>query len=267
VALVFFAGHGATFRDTPYVVPVDAQFSSLTEVPYELVPVETLIGELRRAKGLRMAILDACGDNSTERELKRVAARGGEVTRGLGRVKNPEGLILAYATQYMATAADGNPNGDSPFTAALLNNIATPGLDVKDLFFKVGREVIAGTNGAQRPEISVSFYDSYALVPASTVSGTPNAAAAPRPDDEAVRAWNGVKDTNSPAMLEAFIASYGNSLYANFARARLDELRRAAAVAPPPNQPQSRQASSRSASCIRSPAPWRSARPRSRTRC
>jgi uncharacterized caspase-like protein len=29
VAMVYFAGHGATFGDTPYVVPVDAEFSSL----------------------------------------------------------------------------------------------------------------------------------------------------------------------------------------------------------------------------------------------
>ena len=44
VAMVYFAGHGATFSDTPYVVPVDAEFSSLGQVAYELVPVETLIG-------------------------------------------------------------------------------------------------------------------------------------------------------------------------------------------------------------------------------
>ena len=43
VALVFFAGHGATFGDTPYVVPVDAQFSSLTEMSYELVPAENQV--------------------------------------------------------------------------------------------------------------------------------------------------------------------------------------------------------------------------------
>ncbi len=53
VAIVYFAGNGATFGDAPYVVPVDARFSSLGEMPYELVPVEILIGELRRAKGLR----------------------------------------------------------------------------------------------------------------------------------------------------------------------------------------------------------------------
>ena len=167
VALVYYAGHGATFGDVPYVVPVDARFESLEGMPYELVPVETLIGELRRAKGVRIAILDACRDNAAERELKRVAVRGGEVTRGLARVRNPEGLILAYATQYMATAADGPANGDSPFTAALLDTIATPGLDLKDVFFRAAREVVARTNGTQRPEISMSFYDDYKLVPAA----------------------------------------------------------------------------------------------------
>jgi hypothetical protein len=38
VALVYFAGHGVTFGDTPYVVPVDAEFSSLGQVAEELVP-------------------------------------------------------------------------------------------------------------------------------------------------------------------------------------------------------------------------------------
>jgi uncharacterized caspase-like protein len=115
VAIVYFAGHGATFADTPYVVPVDAEFLSLRQVPYELVPVETLIGELRRAKGVRIAILDACRDNTAERELKRQAApRGGEVSRGLGPMRNPEGLILAYATQYLSTAADIGTKGNVP---------------------------------------------------------------------------------------------------------------------------------------------------------
>src|SRR6202043_362748 len=198
------------------------QVLAVSEMPYELVPVETLIGELRRAKGLRIAILDACRDNAAERELKRVASRGGEITRGLARVKNPEGLILAYATQYLSTAADGDPNGDSPFTAALLNHIVTPGLDVKDLFYRVGREVIETTKGGQRPEISISFYDSYAFVPAA--SGP--APALSSPQESAAQAWGAVKDTMSVSLLEAFIKRYGDSFYADIARTRLDELKR-----------------------------------------
>ena len=232
VALVYFAGHGATFGDTPYVVPVDARFQSLVDVPYELVPVETLIGELRRAKGVRIAILDACRDNAAERDLKRVAARGGEVSRGLARVKNPEGLILAYATQYMATAADGPANGDSTFTAALLDQIDTPGLDVKDLFFRVGGAVIAKTDGAQRPEISVSFYDSFALVPAGPAAQAPAAAA---PADLAERTWAAIASTTSQPILEDFIRQFGATPYGLMARARLEQLKQTqvAVVAPP----------------------------------
>jgi uncharacterized caspase-like protein len=106
VAMVYFAGHGATFGDTPYVVPVDAEFASIGRVPYELVPVETLIGELRLARGVPIVILDACRDNAAEQELKRQSARGGPVMRGLAPMKNPGGLIIAYATQYLSTAAD-----------------------------------------------------------------------------------------------------------------------------------------------------------------
>jgi formylglycine-generating enzyme required for sulfatase activity len=220
-------------------VPVDAQFSSLGEMPYELVHVETLIGELRRAKGLRIAILDACRDNAAERELKRVTSRGGEITRGLARVKNPEGLILAYATQYLSTAADGDPNGDSPFTAALLNHIVTPGLDVKDLFYKVGREVIETTKGGQRPEISISFYDAYALVPAEPVTPIP-APITSTSHDQAERAWAAVKDTTSISVLEAFVKRFGDSFYGDMARMRIDDLKKTppvAAVSPPEQRP------------------------------
>jgi len=38
---------------------------------------------LRKAKGVLIAIIDACRDNSAERDLKRQDARGGEITRGL----------------------------------------------------------------------------------------------------------------------------------------------------------------------------------------
>ena len=117
VALTYYAGHGATFGDTPYLVPVDARFESLDEMPYELEPLENMIGELRKAKGVRIAIVDACRDNVAERDLKRTNARGGEITRGLAPPRNPDGLILAYATQFLSTAADGPAGGDSPFTA------------------------------------------------------------------------------------------------------------------------------------------------------
>jgi hypothetical protein len=67
LAVMYFVGHGATFGDTPHVVPVDAEFAGLDAVPYELVAVETLIGELRRAFGVSIAILDACRDSVAQK--------------------------------------------------------------------------------------------------------------------------------------------------------------------------------------------------------
>lgn len=194
VALAYFAGHGATFGDIPYLVPVDAEFKSLAAMPYELVPLEGLLAELRQSRGVRLAIIDACRDNGAERELKRVAQRGGGINRGLSRVQSPEGLIIAFATQYGMTAADGPAGTNSPFTAAMVKLLPTPGLDVKSLFLDVGREVLQVTNGAQRPAIEISLYDHYALVarsepgPASPppvtpapVSPAPVAASSPPP--------------------------------------------------------------------------------------
>jgi len=45
----------------------------------------------------------------------------------------------------MATASDGPQGGDSPFTAALLDHIDTPGLDVKEM-------VLPGRRGRQRQD-------------------------------------------------------------------------------------------------------------------
>lgn len=228
VALVFFAGHGATFGDTPYIVPVDAQLASLEAVPYELVALESVVGELRRATGVRIAIVDACRDNAKETALKRVVTRGGEITRGLARVRNPDGLIIAYATQYLATAQDGPASGDSPFTAALLDNIETPGLDVKEMFFKTARDVIAMTNGEQRPELSINFYDSYVLAGAAEEPPKPpqqqqalltppqldKNPTAPRRSDEAIAKGFIINLFERMGQQDDSVLAYLNSVYA-----------------------------------------------------
>ena len=50
---------------------------------------------------------------------------------------------------------------------------------------------------------------------------------------EAAEAWDAVKNTTNPALLEAFIKRYGTTFFAEIAKARLDELK-AAATTPAP---------------------------------
>jgi hypothetical protein len=49
------------------------------------------------------------------------------------------------------------------------------------------------------------------------------------PKSEAAEAWDAVKDTTNPALLEAFIKRYRTTFFAELAKARLDELKAAAA--------------------------------------
>lgn len=50
---------------------------------------------------------------------------------------------------------------------------------------------------------------------------------------EAAEAWDAVKETTNPALLEAFIKRFGTTFFAELAKARLDELK-AMATKPPP---------------------------------
>jgi len=73
------------------------------------------------------------------------------VGRGLARVE-PVGsdTLVAFAAKAGSTAADGN-NVHSPFTAALLQHIATPGLDLRIAFGRVRDEVLKNTGNKQEP--------------------------------------------------------------------------------------------------------------------
>jgi len=163
VAITYFSGHGSTFSDVPYLVPTDAEFDSLSAIPYELVKVEDFIGELRRARGVRIALIDACRDDDADLALKTTTGtKAVGQTRGLARVANPEGLIIVYATQALTTAQDGD-SANSPFAAALVQHLPTPGEDVKSVLFDVANDVVNRTKGKQRPEVSVSMFDSFVL--------------------------------------------------------------------------------------------------------
>jgi hypothetical protein len=65
----------------------------------------------------------------------------------------------------------------------------------------------------------------FAASPDSSQQGAESTA----PKSEAAEAWDAVKDTKNPALLEAFIKRYGATFFAELAKARLDELKAAAA--------------------------------------
>ena len=227
IAAVFFAGHGIEVNGTNYLIPVDATLERDIDVEDETVSLERVTQILEQVKRLRLVILDACRDNPFVRSMKRTVA-GRSIGRGLAEVRVlTSDTLIAFAAKAGSTAADGQGT-NSPYTAALVKHVATPGLDLRLALGRVRDEVLKSTGNRQEPFVYGSLGGTeIALVGNATQQPQPGPQPkAPDTASEAERAWPLVKDTSSVAALEAFITRYKDTFFADLARARLSELTR-----------------------------------------
>ena len=225
VGLFYFAGHGVQVRDTNYLVPVGANPTKEADIDFQMLDVNLVLRQMENAgTKLNIVILDACRNNP-------FGGRGLRATsNGLAQMQAPEGTLISYATQPGSVAQDGT-DGNSPYTKALTQVMLRPGLGIFDAFNEVGLAVKTATGGAQQPWLSSSPITGtfYFAGPTSPGPTTPSAT------DPAAQAWNAIQNTTSIAILEEFLRTYGDSPFARFARARIDELKKSqsAAIAPP----------------------------------
>ena len=234
-AVVYYSGHGMEIDGTNYLIPIDAVLDTDEDVPYEAYSLDNLLKGLEPVSRLRLVMLDACRDNPFLKSMKRT-------TRAIGRglaVVEPTRLntLIAYAAKAGSYALDGEGTTNSPYATALMNHLATPGLDLRLAFGSVRDDVLAATNNKQEPWLYGSLGGgtlSLVSAPAGPAAGA--APIAPTPSfDPASQAWAAAKDTTNPAILEAFIRRYGDTFYGDMARARLEELKKSqiAVVSPP----------------------------------
>jgi uncharacterized caspase-like protein len=150
IALLFYAGHGIEVDGTNYLIPIDAKLERDIDVEDETLSLERVLKVLEPAKRLRLVILDACRDNPFAKTMKRTIASR-TIGRGLASIEPATSdTLVAFAAKAGSTAADG-VGIHSPFTAALLKHIATPGLDVRIAFGRVRDEVLKTTAKKQEP--------------------------------------------------------------------------------------------------------------------
>jgi uncharacterized caspase-like protein len=158
VALVYYAGHGLQHNGINYLIPVDARIDSEADLR-RLVQVQSVMEDLKTARGVRILILDACRDNDA---VQRVAGleptRAAAFDRGLSRMDkdNARGAFVVYAAQPNAVAKDGDGR-NSPFTSALLRHLPTAGIELRTLMTRVRADVVRDSSGTQWPEVSDSL--------------------------------------------------------------------------------------------------------------
>jgi Caspase domain/Putative peptidoglycan binding domain len=231
IAVVFYAGHGIEVGGVNYLVPVDAKLATDRDAEDEAISLNRVVESVEGAKRLRLVILDACRNNPFVATMKRRSALR-SVTSGLGKVE-PTGTdtLIAYAAKGGSTAEDGE-GAHSPFTTALLDNLAVPGLDIRLAFGRVRDEVLKITNRRQEPFVYGSLGGgNIALVPAPEKPKAPDVAKV-KADYELVaqignkKAWG------------VFLQTYPTGFYADLARAQLSKLESKLALLEPPPPPE-----------------------------
>src|SRR3979490_2642900 len=232
VAVFFYAGHGIAISGTNYLLPVDADIKSEMDVKLgAAINIDLTLDQTMGDAKVKLVFLDACRDNPFAAKIKsNSATRSVSVQTGLAEMKSGEGTLIAFATGPGQTALDGQEGTNSPFTRALMANIAAPGVEIQQAMTKVGAQVNEETNKNQLPWGHTNLIGTVYLNPAPAAPGsvveapnTPAAVAGPASEVE-LEFWRSIKDSNKPEELNAYLTNYPNGTFKSIALTRIASL-------------------------------------------
>ena len=215
IALFFFAGHGVQIEGDNRLLTADLSVATLDGIARNSVSLDTVRAALAAAKPeLGVVVLDACRNNPL--------TDGGGAFRGLARAQGGAGMLIAYATDPGNVAYDGT-GPDSLFTAALRDNLASPGIEVRLMFGRVRQAVIMASGGRQVPWVEEAVLGEHYL------NAAPPEVPAGGALDADIAAWRTATAAGDAAAFQAYLDAMPDGLFRPLAEERLS---RAAAPAP-----------------------------------
>jgi hypothetical protein len=150
VGLFYYAGHGIQANGINYLIPIDADIESESDLEAEAVDADKVLRAMADAHNrMNIVVLDACRDNPLPKKSR-------SASRGLARMDAPTGTFIAYAAGPGQTAQDGS-GGNGLFTGELVKAIALPDLPIEQVFKKAAAGVRAQTSDKQVPWIEASL--------------------------------------------------------------------------------------------------------------
>jgi hypothetical protein len=233
VALFFYAGHGIAISGTNYLLPIDADIKSEMDVKLgAAINIDLTLDQTMGDAKVKLVFLDACRDNPFAAKMKANAAtRSVNVQTGLAEMKSGEGTLIAFATGPGQTALDGQEGTNSPFTRALMANIAKPGVEIQQAMTQVRAQVNEETNKGQLPWGHTNLIGSVYLngtppvgAAAAAPSSAPTVASTSGGSDVEVEFWRSVRESNKPEELNAYLTNYPNGQFKSLALARIASL-------------------------------------------
>lgn len=242
--VVFFAGHGVQIKSGSYLLPVDIEANSESEVEKTAYGLNDLTDKLSDAKAsFALVMVDACRDNPLKSKGRSI---GG--TRGLSAIEPPKGQMVIYSAskgqQALDRLNDGDPHPNGVFTREFIARMKRPGVRIEDLVREVQEsvETLARTvSHDQRPAIyNEARGNFYFFAPATVNVAAPAASAQVRIQSAAEieqELWTGIKDSRDAAVFEEYLRQYPQGRYLGLARVTLARLKadaRPAAASPAP---------------------------------
>ncbi len=216
VGLLYFAGHGVQARGTNYLIPLGANIEDAADLELEALSASNILSQMESAGNrLNLVVLDACRNNPFKGGLRGAG-------RGLARINAASGSLVAFAAAPGQVASD-RKGANSPYTTELVKAMRQPGLAVEQVFKQVRVGVEGQTGGAQTPWEESSLRGDFYFVPKES---TPVAAQeSPKQSDREALFWNSVKDSASPALLQAYIDRYPEGTFTSLASILIEQLK------------------------------------------
>ena len=222
IGLFYFAGHGLQVEGRNYLLPVDADIESESDVKYDAVDAGRVLGKMEDAgNDLNIVILDACRNNPFARSFR-------SADKGLAKMDAPTGSFIAYATAPGSVAADGDGR-NGLYTQYLLQYMKEPNLSVERVFKKVRLAVVNDTALKQTPWESSSllgdfYFHGNGQVNINTQSAPTSPSVMTLSAEEEM--WKAVKNSSNQEDLQMYLDGYPNGRFSMVAKAKIKQLDR-----------------------------------------
>ena len=160
--LFYYSGHGVQSQGINYLIPLHAPIEEESHLNIKAVPAWWVLQQMENARNrLNLVLLDACRNNPFRRHGKNIGGEGG--LRGV--VEAPKGTLIVYAAAPGKVAYDGGNSPYSPFTEALVETMALPGVQIETALKQVRIAVDDRTGGRQEPWSTSSLVGDFCFRP------------------------------------------------------------------------------------------------------
>ena len=158
VALIFFDGFGIQSGRQTYMIPVDAQIWTESDVRRDGIGLEDILAEMqRRGASVKIALLDASRRNPFERRFRPYSA-------GLAPVIAPNNSLVMYSAALGSVINDAETN-HGLFVSDLLREIRVPGAGAEQSLTSTRAGVTHASQGQQVPWLSSSMAVDFSFTP------------------------------------------------------------------------------------------------------